>query len=596
MARERVQIGPAASWIEPAWYDGTFTPKIRGEISYLLQDVQINAELGQTYVHKAMRLESQRSVQAQSQWRVGIEPQTQSLVLHSIKIRRGDVETEHASLERIQFLQREAGLERFELHGSITLLLLLEDVRPGDILEFSYTATDRPRVMPEYLTAFFSLPLATEIGKYRFLVRHAERRALKWKASSPKFVPKITTDNGEVCCYWMDADFASPEPEGCVPAWHLMFPWIQVSDCPDWQTVARAVLAEWEKQLPGDGVAKMVKEVADSSPDPLVQITRAIELVQDGFRYLSVNLEVGGQIPAPPETVVRRRYGDCKDLAFLLVHLLRGLGVPARPVLVDSMLQKTVGSMLPSPMFNHVVVEYEIGNEKRWVDCTAKNQGGGALNRYITDFGVGLLIDGATTSLTPVPKASLKVGTYELKESFILITAGGPSYLAIIITTTGAAADAFRNEFANAGIDVIAKDRLQACANRFNKASRIKPLEYRDDREANEFVLAEAFEILNTLLEHKPSRTCLFQIRSDFTAGFMVMPGLAVRRNPFALPHPCNRTHIVEIEFAGLNQITVPLFQVGNQYFSFSRRCRCWPNILKLYFLARNSGRLHSDR
>jgi len=38
---------------------------------------------------------------------------------------------------------------------------------------------------------------------------------------------------------------------------------------------------------------------------------------------LSVNLELGGQIPAPTETVIRRRYGDCKDLAFLLVRLLR---------------------------------------------------------------------------------------------------------------------------------------------------------------------------------------------------------------------------------------------------------------------------------
>jgi len=585
MARERVQTGSVASWIEPTCYDKDFRPKIRGEITYLLHDVQINAELGQTYVHTAMRLESQRAVQAQSQWRIGIEPQAQSIVLHSIKIRRGEVETEHASLERMQFLQREAGLERFSLLGSITLLLLLEDVCPGDILEFSYTVSNKPRVMPEYLTAFFSLPMATEIGKYRFLVRHAERRPLKWKASSPKFVPKISTDNGEVCCYWMDVGFVSPEPEGCVPVWHLMFPWIQVSDCPDWQTVARAFLAEWEKQLPGEGVSKMVEDINGFSSDPLARVNRAIELVQDGFRYLSVNLEFGGGIPAAPETVVRRRYGDCKDLAFLLVHLLRDLGVQARPVLVDTFLQKSVAAILPSPqMFNHAIVEYEIGDEKRWVDCTVKNQGGGALNRWITDFGVGLPIDAATTKLAPVPKGSLKAGTYDLKESYILDTSGKPSYLATFITATGAAADAFRHEFANAGVDVIAKDRLQGCANRFTRATRVEPLRIRDDRDANEFVLAEAFEIQNTLLEHMPSRTCLFPIRSDFTAGLMTGPGLAARQHPFALPYPCNRTHTVEIEFAGLNQITVPLAQIGNQYLTFNRRCRCWSNFLKLTF------------
>lgn len=585
LARERVQIGPRAGWIDPCYYDKHFAPKIRREITILVQETQVHAELGQTYVQYAVRLESPQAVQNQSQWRIGFDPQTQSIVLHSIKIRRGDVETEHASLERMQFLQREAGLERLSLLGRITLLLVLEDVCPGDILEYSYTISDRPRIMPEHLSAFFSLPIGTEIGKYRFLVLYSDRRPIKWKASSPKFVPRITAEKSEVCCYWMDANFVSPEPEGNVPIWHMIFPWIQVSDCPDWQTVARAVLEAWEKQLPGEYVVKMAADITSFSPDLSAQVSRAIELVQDGFRYLSVNLELGGEIPAAPDTVVRRRYGDCKDLAFLIVHLLRALGVAARPVLVHGYWQRSVGTLLPSPAaFNHVVVEYEFGNEKRWVDATRSHQGGGALNRCISDFGLGLPIDAATTGLVTVPKGSLKAGAYELKETFVLDTSGNSSFLGTCITATGAAADAFRTEFANAGIDGIAKDRLQNCANRFARASRIEPLRTRDDREANEFVVVEAFEIQNALFEHKPSRTCLFQIRSDFTAGLFVIPGLATRMHPFALPYPCHRTHTVEIDFAGLNQISVPLFQLGNQYFTFSRRARSWPNSLRLTF------------
>jgi len=511
LARERVSLGPPPDWILPSEYDKTFTTKIRGEATYLLKDTQIQAELGQTYAHRVVRLESQNQVQLRSQWRLGFEPQTQSLILHSIKIRRGDSEMEHAALDRMQFLQREAALERFAIHGSITLLLLLEDVRPGDILDVSYTVIDRPRLMPEYLTAFFELRAGTEIGKYRFLVRHNERRPLKWKSSAAQFTPVITTENGEVCCVWSGEKYAAPEAEGGTPFWHMMFQWIEVSDCPDWQTVAGNFLNVWNKIPSGENVQKLVEEITASSPDLLARVTRAIEIVQDDFRYLSVNLEFGGQVPAAPDTVVRRRYGDCKDLAFLLVQLLRALGVQARPVLVHTVWGKSIGSMLPAPqMFNHVVVEYEIGNEKRWVDGTAKNQGGGALNRHITDFGLGLPIDAATTKLEPVPAASLKAGTYDIKETIILDTTGKTSFLALVITATGVQADSLRHEFANAGIDAIAKNRLQAYANRFSRAARTKALECRDDREANEFVLAEAYEIATPILVHEQGRICLF--------------------------------------------------------------------------------------
>ena len=36
-------------------------------------------------------------------------------------------------------MQREEGLDRFVIMGWFTLLMVLDDVRAGDILEFSYT-------------------------------------------------------------------------------------------------------------------------------------------------------------------------------------------------------------------------------------------------------------------------------------------------------------------------------------------------------------------------------------------------------------------------------------------------------------------------
>src|SRR5580658_8819436 len=92
LARERVRAGPPPGWITPCPYHIEFEPKIRGPLTYLLIENQVHAELHETYVRSVLRLETINSVQQLSQWSIEFEPRTQSVVLHSLKIRRGAIE------------------------------------------------------------------------------------------------------------------------------------------------------------------------------------------------------------------------------------------------------------------------------------------------------------------------------------------------------------------------------------------------------------------------------------------------------------------------------------------------------------------------
>ena len=52
-----------------------------------------------------------------------------------------------------------------------------------------------------------------------------------------------------------------------------------------------------------------------------------------------------------------RRWGDCKDKSFLLIDLLREVGIEAWPVLILSEEEDRVDREFPSPyQFNHVIV------------------------------------------------------------------------------------------------------------------------------------------------------------------------------------------------------------------------------------------------
>ena len=139
-------------------FDADFKANEASQVTHLFVSRQIHAENHQTHYHLAMRLETMQAVQHQSQWQLQFEPRTQSVTLHWIKIRRGEQEFDHTNPGKIRLLQREEGLERFVIHGWCILLLLLEDVRPGDIIESCHTIETRSRLLPGNCAAFFALP------------------------------------------------------------------------------------------------------------------------------------------------------------------------------------------------------------------------------------------------------------------------------------------------------------------------------------------------------------------------------------------------------------------------------------------------------
>ena len=570
-ARERVRLEPVPSWVIPCSYSSDFKNKNPVPITYLLNDRQVHAELHQTFIRMALRLETMQAVQDHSQWRVEFS-MTETVFLHSVKIRRGSADIEHAALDRLQFLQREAGLEGWSIDGAVTLLLLLEDVRPGDILEWAYTRHSRSALLPDSCLEFFPMVNTIQLSKLHLLVRFAETRPLKWKSSAADLAPAEQRENGEVRWLWARENFLCPDPEEGTPAWHIDYPWIQISDCPDWQTVAASACRAW-KEDPPEVLAAMVDQILVAETDPVRQVSRALRLVQDEFRYLSVELGLGGQIPASSQTVIRRRYGDCKDLAFLLVQLLRRLGVQARPVLVPTVLKKSIQQLLPSPnLFNHVIVEYQLANQTHWVDATLKSQGGDALSRFVPNFGLGLPIDLAAAELVPPPPASLQPGVCELKESILVDTAGQPSWISIIETAKGCYAEGLRVQFEREGLEAVGKKRLQDCANRFAYAARRDPIQYRDDREANQFILADVLEISGFLIKDSDPDYCWLQVENRTLYGVLPIlpPKMPPRRTPVALPFPCRVVHTIEIESTGLDVAAVPASRVKNDFFEFT--------------------------
>jgi hypothetical protein len=184
-----------------------------------------------------------------------------------------------------------------------------------------------------------------------------------------------------------------------------------------------ASMASWAGALyvpdPGpkpfvDATAERVKATGGDALETAGRFVRRL-------RYFGLEVGWGAFRPRPPETTLRRAFGDCKDKAFLLVEILRRLGIEAFPVLAMAPTDGYVADEMPTPFaFNHVIVAVPwTTRERRPGSCVIEAIDHGPLRFYDPTLaqdagqdvsvelrgGACLVLSPKTTSLVRIPEA-----------------------------------------------------------------------------------------------------------------------------------------------------------------------------------------------
>src|SRR5690606_12491954 len=112
-----------------------------------------------------------------------------------------------------------------------------------------------------------------------------------------------------------------------------------------------------------------IKRIASTETSDEGRLLAALRFVQGEIRYLGVEVGPGSHAPSPPDQVLARRLGDCKDKTLLTVTLLDRLGIEAHPPLVATGLRRAIAQRLPSPgAFDHVIVLAKLDGQFIWLD------------------------------------------------------------------------------------------------------------------------------------------------------------------------------------------------------------------------------------
>lgn len=133
------------------------------------------------------------------------------------------------------------------------------------------------------------------------------------------------------------------------------------------------------KDFNADPPSPEMKTVVDSllaelnTRDTASVVKKLFYWVQDHIKYIAIEDGLGGYIPRPPNAVLHKRYGDCKDKAALLQAMLKQAGIASSLCWIGSRdIPYTFAELPLMASMNHMILAWKNGTKWEFLDATAQ--------------------------------------------------------------------------------------------------------------------------------------------------------------------------------------------------------------------------------
>lgn len=174
-----------------------------------------------------------------------------------------------------------------------------------------------------------------------------------------------------------------------------------------------AGLAAWQHKLnEGRGEVpvafqNLVLEMVKDAQNSYEKVSILYDYLQRNYRYVSIQLGIGGWQTMTAKEVIENKYGDCKALTNLMKSMLQVAGVPSYYTLVYAGEgREDIEVDLPSNQFNHVILQVPTESDPIWLECTSNLHPPGFLGSFTRDRHVLVTTaDGGYLTKTPDYKA-----------------------------------------------------------------------------------------------------------------------------------------------------------------------------------------------
>ena len=369
---------PVPSWVDQAPIPETSEPQ---PIVIRLADTQfLIDQIPVTYVRRATRINDAASLTAAGRLSISFAPEYERVQLHAIRIYRAQEELDRTKTSAIRFLQREQGLEQGVYSGRVTASILIDDLRVGDTIDVSYSTYGQNPVFAGKYMGSAGWDQAYPTLRRRVILNHPAERQIAWRMiggpSASLVVPTETARDGMRRLEFEQLSLPEAVGEALMDPDFFAARFLQFSEFASWADVTNWANTLFPAAPVGGALQEVAQRIRKIDTDE-ARISAALEFVQADIRYFSVSLGESSHRPAAPDEVQRRRYGDCKDKSYLLIALLRELGIQSRPVLLQLGRRSGLEKTLPSAQFfDHAIVQVMLDGKSFYLDPTRLGQHG----------------------------------------------------------------------------------------------------------------------------------------------------------------------------------------------------------------------------
>ncbi|MEO5647231.1 MAG: DUF3857 domain-containing protein [Chitinophagaceae bacterium] len=260
------------------------------------------------------------------------------------------------------------------------------------------------------------------IEQSQFIVSVPPELDIRYKPMNTLLTPVISQDekNKSKIYTWAASKLQAKNPENGAGNLKSYFPWILIApNQVNFQGYAGQLstwkdMGLWYNNLVKDiaGVPDIIREtmqkvVGDAKTDG-EKARRIYSYLQKNFRYVSIQLGIGGLKPFPATYVHNKKYGDCKALSNYMQTCLQAVDIKSYNAWITSdPYPPLIDPNFAYDPFNHQILCIPSGKDTTWLECTSTTSDFGVLGSN-TENRYALLLkeNGGVLVKTPSSKSS----------------------------------------------------------------------------------------------------------------------------------------------------------------------------------------------